>query len=161
MKDEREVCTLDFFSGELDRLAFLVSSLYLAYLPFNILKRLLSKYPYLFTLLSNTIRVGLEALLFVLNILVGVKDVITFQGWGATQIKITTALVKFNTFTDGQYEDEDEKVTLGFFEDERDFTVAETVSNSIYTFIFHLPTICVQYLTGRYFSLSLPNNIGY
>ena len=68
------------------------------------------------------------ALVFVANVLVGIKDVITFQGWGATEIKITTSLVKFNTFTDGQYEDKNEEITLGFFEDQKDFTVAATVS---------------------------------
>lgn len=120
--------TIDFFSGDLDRLIFLASSLYLAYIPLNVLKRLLAKYPFLFTILSNTIRVLFIALVFVANVLVGIKDVVTFQGWGATEIKITTSLVKFNTFTDGQYEDKNEEITLGFFEDGKDSTVAETVS---------------------------------
>ncbi len=88
----------------------------------------MSRFPFLFTILSNTIRVLLEVIVFLLDILVGIKDVITFQGWGATKIKLTTALVKFNTFSDGQYEDRKVKITLGFFEDERDFIVAKEVS---------------------------------
>jgi hypothetical protein len=109
-------------------LIYLVSSLYLAYLPFNRLKRLLSRFPYLFTILSNTIRVLLSVLVFVVEILIGFKDFITFQGWGATQIKITTSLAKFSTYTNGQYEEDDDKIVLGFFEDDEDFTVAEEVS---------------------------------
>ncbi len=127
--DDRVVCTFDFFSGEIDRLAFLVSSLYLAYIPFNSVKRLLARFPFLFTILSNTIRILLIVVVFITNVLVGIKDVITFKGWGATQIKVTTSLLKFNPEVDGQYEyDKAEKITLGFFEDEKDTKIAEQVS---------------------------------
>jgi hypothetical protein len=75
----------------------------------------------------------LNAVVFILQVFVGIKDVLTFQGWGASKIKITTALIKFNTFADGQYEEEDEAITLGFFEDKRDSIVAETVR--LHTFL--------------------------
>lgn len=122
---DRSLCTFDFFSGELDRLVYLVSSLYLTYIPFNGLKRLMGRYPFLFTLLSNTIRVLLNAIVFISEVLIGIKDVITFQGWGATKLKVTTSLLKFNPEVEGQYEFEDEKITLGFFDDKKDFLVAE------------------------------------
>ena len=125
--DETEFVSIDFFSGELDRLIFLVSSLYLAYVPLNSLKRLMSTFPFLFTIISNVIRVTLEVLVFLLDVVQGVKDVLTLRGWGATKIKITTSLLKFNTCYDGQYEDCKDVITLGFFEDTKDFVIAEEV----------------------------------
>jgi hypothetical protein len=123
--DETGIVNIDFFSGELDRLIFLVSSLYLAFVPFNSLKRLMSTFPFLFTIISNVIRVTLVVLVFLLNVLQGVKDVLTLRGWGATKIKITTSLLKFNTCYDGQYEDRKDAITLGFFDDKKDFVIAE------------------------------------
>ena len=67
------------------------------------------------------------AVTFILSVLYGLKDFLTFQGWGATEIKITTSLVKFNNFADGHYEKKGDKIILKFFEDERDFVVAEEV----------------------------------
>ena len=62
---------------------YIVSSLFLAFIPFNGLKRLMGRFPSLYTLLSNTIRTVLGVLLFFANILIGITDVITFRGWGA------------------------------------------------------------------------------
>merc|ERR1712038_137274 len=123
--DEREVCTFDFFSGELERLAFMATSLYLAYIPWNWLKRILGEKPELFTALSNFLRGFLGFLIHLANIFYGLKDLITFQRWGSTKIKLTTSLVKFRPFADGYYEEDDDKIILGFFEDERDIAVAE------------------------------------
>ena len=53
----KEVVFLDFFSGELERLLYLVSSLYLCFVPFNSLKGLMGRFPFLFTLLSNSFRI--------------------------------------------------------------------------------------------------------
>jgi len=123
--DDREFANFDFFSGQFDRLIFLASSLYLAFLPFNLLKRLMGRFPFLFTVLSNSLRVLLTVFVFIFEVFYGLKDFLTFQGWGATKIKITTSLVKFNTFADGHYEEDSDKIILKFFEDKRDAEVAE------------------------------------
>merc|ERR1712038_1639933 len=117
--------TKELKNGQIDRLIFLVSSLYLAFLPFNGLKRLMGRFPILFTILSNTLRILLTIIVSILDVLNGLKDFLTFQGWGATQIKISTSLLKFNTFADGHYEEDGDKIILNFFKDERDFLVAE------------------------------------
>ena len=122
-----ESCTIDFFSGNVDRLIFLASSLYLAYLPFNLFKKLMGRVPIIFTLLSNSIRILLIVVVFLFNTIVGIKDVITLQGWGATEFILTTSLLKFNAKIDGEYNAKSDKITLGFFEDEQDSYIAREV----------------------------------
>ena len=53
----KQLATFDFFSGEIERLLHLASSLYLCYLPFNTIKSGMVQFPFLFTFLSNTIRI--------------------------------------------------------------------------------------------------------
>ena len=122
-----EVCNIDFFSGNIDRLVFLVSSLYLAYLPLNLFKKLMGRIPIIFTLLSNGIRILLNVVVFLVNVIVGIKDVITFQGWGATEFVLTTSLLKFSAKMEGEYDTKSDKITLGFFEDEQDSFIAREV----------------------------------
>lgn len=115
----KEVVFLDFFTGSLERLSFLVSSLYLCYVPFNSLKRLFGRFPLLFTFLSNSIRILLTALVFVVNVL-------TFKFLNeSNELKLTTSLIKFNAVREGHYEKENDQITLKFFEDENDFVIAE------------------------------------
>jgi hypothetical protein len=127
-KKEDVVCTFDFFSGSADRLVYLASSLYLAFLPFNGFKRWMGEHPPAFTLLSNSVRVILRGLIFIIQVVLGVWDVIRFKQWGTTTLTITTSLVKFNAAQEGQYEEgKNDPITLGFFKDEQDKRVAEKV----------------------------------
>jgi len=121
---KKSLVTLDFFSGDIERLLYLVSSLYICYLPFNSIKRLMNRFPFIFTILSNGLRILLKVLIFFYDLIFGIINVITFKPWGTTAV-ITTALVKFSCVTDGQYEMDNERITLNFFEDERDFDIAE------------------------------------
>ncbi|GFH54983.1 choline dehydrogenase [Chaetoceros tenuissimus] len=113
------VVFLDFFTGSLENLSFMVSSLYLCFVPFNCLKRLFGRYPILFTFLSNSIRILLTVLVFVV-------DVLTFKFLNeSNELKLTTSLIKFKAVREGHYEKENDQITLRFFEDENDFVIAE------------------------------------
>ena len=83
------------------------------------------QFPFLFTFLSNTIRILLTVLVYVYKIVQGVLNVLKGRPFGESKYKITTALVKFNSVLEGQYEKKGDQITLKFFEDERDFTIAE------------------------------------
>lgn len=137
----KEVVTLDFFTGSLERLSFLASSLYLCFIPFNSLKRLMARYPLLFTLLSNTIRVLLTVVVFVF-------DVITFKFLNeSNELKITTSLIKFKAVREGQYETENNQITLKFFEDANDFIIAEEAIKENLAFlesIGHKPNFLIR-----------------
>ena len=122
----KELATFDFFSDKVERLLFLVSSLYLCYLPFNTIKEVIMvKFPFLFTLLSNTVRILLTVLVYVYKIVQGVLNVFKGRPFGESKYKIMTALVNFSSVLEGLYEKKGDQITLKFFEDERDFTIAE------------------------------------
>jgi len=121
----KKLATFDFFTGEIERLFFLVSSLFLCYLPFNTVKAIMWRFPFLFTFLSNTVRILLTVLVYVYKIVQGVLNIFKGRPFGESKIVVTTALVKFNSVLEGQYEKKGDRITLKFFEDERDFTIAE------------------------------------
>mmetsp|Transcript_22377 Transcript_22377/g.33824 ORF Transcript_22377/g.33824 Transcript_22377/m.33824 type:complete len:581 (+) Transcript_22377:247-1989(+) len=123
---EPAVINLDFFSGEFDRLIYLVSSLYLCYLPFNGFKRFMGRYPFIFTILSNSLRILLTVLIFIARIVLGIGNVLTCKPWGSTSFKLTTSLIKFSSLREGYYEaGNGNRIILPFFEDEKDVQVAE------------------------------------
>ena len=131
---DANVVNIDYFSGELLRLLFLISSLYLCFLPFNTFKRFMGRYPIVYTFLSNTIRVLLQTLLYIFTVLFVIVDIITLKGWKSigdkiADIKITTSLVKFNATREGYYEMKDNKIILQFFDDEQDTITAEKAIN--------------------------------
>jgi hypothetical protein len=151
---KKEVVFFDYFSGEVERLLFLASSLYLCYIPFNSLKRLMGKYPILFTFLSNSIRILLTVLVYFYKLLQGGLNVITGKPFSQSDIVITTSLAKFNSVTEGQYEMEDDQITLKFFEDENDFKIAEKSIKDNLTFLtstgkkpFFLFRLLIQLIT--------------
>ena len=57
----------------------------------------------------------------------GVLNVFKGRPFDESKYKITTALVKFNSVLGRVYEKKGDQITLKFFEDERDFTIAEEV----------------------------------
>jgi hypothetical protein len=131
---EADVVNIDYFSGELMRLMYLVSSLYLCFLPFNMFKRFMGRNPIVYTLLSNTIRVLLETLLYIFELLLLIVDIIlgrSFKSLGdrIADIKITTSLVKFNASREGYYEKKNDKIILRFFDDKLDTIIAEKAIN--------------------------------
>jgi len=116
------VVNLDFFTGSLGRLSYMASSLYLAYVPFNGLKRIMGRFPSLFTWLSNIVRI-------LITVLAGVYTFLNRVLFGCTQnaldCKLTTSLIKFNSVLEGHYSKCGEKIILRFFEDEKDSIIAE------------------------------------
>eukprot|EP00573_Skeletonema_grethae_P000443 CAMPEP_0201687084 /NCGR_PEP_ID=MMETSP0578-20130828/1286_1 /ASSEMBLY_ACC=CAM_ASM_000663 /TAXON_ID=267565 /ORGANISM="Skeletonema grethea, Strain CCMP 1804" /LENGTH=582 /DNA_ID=CAMNT_0048171209 /DNA_START=125 /DNA_END=1876 /DNA_ORIENTATION=+ len=121
--------TIDFFSGDVLRLIYLISSLYLCYVPFNGFKRLMGRFPIIFTYLSNTLRMILTAIISLIQVL---GRLIPFL---PREIKITTALVKFNASKEGYYERSGSRIVLRFFDDERDSAIAEEAINQNLAFL--------------------------
>jgi len=64
-------------------------------------------------------------LVFIYDLLQGVLNVLTFKPFIESKVKITTSLIKFNAVREGQYETENNQITLNFFADEKDFVIAE------------------------------------
>jgi hypothetical protein len=49
----------------------------------------------------------------------------SFKPFIESRVKITTSLIKFNAVREGQYETENNQITLNFFADEKGFVIAE------------------------------------
>jgi hypothetical protein len=90
-------------------LSYMASSLYLAYLPFDGLKRLMGRFPILFTWLSHFVRALISMLAFIHR----------------SDIKLTASLIKFNCVREGYYSKTNEQIVLHFFEDKHDVIIAE------------------------------------
>ena len=127
--EAKTVVNIDFFSGDVLRLIYLISSLYLCYLPFNGFKRLMGRYPIIFKYLSNTIRMLLTAIISIIVVLG------RFVPFLPRSIKVTTALIKFNASKEGYYERVGDKIILRFFEDDRDYDIAEEAINKNLAFL--------------------------
>ena len=108
---EATIVTIDFFTGKLERLLYMTSHLFLAFLLPNWLKNIAWTRPWLFDL----IKVSVRNAVYVLNFLI---DLFHFE--------FITAIIKFNPSIAGKYEDtSDNQITLGFFESEHDKKVAK------------------------------------
>lgn len=126
---EKSVVGIDFFSGDVLRLVYLISSLYMCFLPFNGFKRLMGRYPIIYTYLSNAIRMLLTA---IISVIVVLGRILPFL---PASIKVTTALIKFNASKEGYYERVGNKIILRFFDDERDYAIAEEAINENIAFL--------------------------
>jgi E3 ubiquitin-protein ligase DOA10 len=87
----------------------MASSLYLAYLPFDGLKRLMGRFPILFTWLSHFVRALISMLAFIHR----------------SDIKLTASLIKFNCVRERYYSKTNGQIVLHFFEDKHDAIIAE------------------------------------
>ncbi|MEM9506867.1 MAG: GMC oxidoreductase [Cyanobacteria bacterium P01_E01_bin.35] len=104
------VGSLEFFAGNFEKLWFYITHLYLAYVLPNCLKSIVLRSPYLFPI-YKLLGVYLE------------KLNLNFNLWES--VNLITASVKFNSATEGQYDNENKRITLGFFESDKDKQVAE------------------------------------
>lgn len=125
-EEENSLVNLDFFSGDVLRLIYLISSLYLCYLPLNGFKRLMGRNPIIFTYLSNIVRVLLTGIIYIIQFF---SSIIRLIFPSDPAIVVTTALVKFNAIKEGHYEKKGDRITLCFFEDDKDSTIAEEAIN--------------------------------
>jgi len=89
----------------------------------------MGRFPIFFTYLSNTLRMILTAIISLIQLL---GRLIPFL---PREIKITTALVKFNASKEGYYERSGSKIVLPFFDDERDYAIAEEAINKNLEFL--------------------------
>lgn len=124
-RSENVPVNIDFFSGEVLRLIYLISSLYLCYLPLNGFKKFMGRRPIVFTYLSNTIRILLTGLVYVIN----------FVCPCVQSFVITTSLVKFSAVTEGYYERKGDKIVLRFFDNQADYDIAEEAINKNLQFL--------------------------
>ncbi|WP_299402525.1 GMC family oxidoreductase N-terminal domain-containing protein [Acaryochloris sp. IP29b_bin.148] len=116
---EATVCTFDFFAGEFDRLIFLVSHLFLALLLPNWLKRQVIKYPKLFFITKNAVRILIQIVAFLIN---GIRIV-----WNCLtrkpkhhELELVTAILKFKPRSAGYYVEDQSQITLDFFAQDPD-----------------------------------------
>lgn len=129
---ESTVCTFDFFAGEFDRLIFLVSHLFLALLLPNWLKRQVIKYPKLFSVTKNAVRILIQIVAFLIN---RVRILWNFCTGKPTkqELEIITAILKFKPHAAGYYVEDQSQITLDFFSQDpntsfnQDKEVAKTV----------------------------------
>ena len=126
------LCTFDFFAGELDRLIFLVAHMFLALLLPNWLKRVLLRFPLGFTIVKNTIRVLIQVVNFIIDLGWWVLDILARKPLHS-EVRLVTAIIKFNPAVAGHYVQDRDRITLNFFAEDgdppfnQDKAVAKTV----------------------------------
>lgn len=111
---EATVCCFDFFSGDFERLWFLISHLYLAFLLPNWLKRIVLRVPWLFYVMKNLIRMLIQLINFMTNLWWGCSRLVQGKSWHQN-VNLVTAIVKYNPAIEGCYEDDGSQIRLNFF----------------------------------------------
>eukprot|EP00978_Attheya_sp_CCMP212_P033576 scaffold136154_cov57-Attheya_sp.AAC.2 len=116
-EEDALIVSFDFFTGKLDKLLYLTSHLFLAFLLPNAVKRIVWECPRLFSLISHVVRILVTIINFLIGLLTPGKDLI-----------FTTAIVKYNAAKEGQYEEtKDHRITLRWFESDQDKKVARSI----------------------------------
>ncbi|HLO85749.1 MAG TPA: GMC oxidoreductase [Nostocaceae cyanobacterium] len=128
------VCCFDFFAGDFEKLWFIISHLYLAFLLPNWLKRIMVKVPLLFYITKNFVRILIQVVNFIINLWMGLSNILQGKPWHQ-ELELITSIVKFNPATEGCYLGDGSEITLGFFvEDERShFNQDKEVAKSVIT----------------------------
>ncbi|HAC65738.1 MAG TPA: choline dehydrogenase [Cyanothece sp. UBA12306] len=127
------VFCFDFFSGNFEKLWYLLSHLYLAFLLPNWFKKIIIRVPWLFYLIKNSIRILIGVINFLINILWGMSKLFEGNFFSHEQYNLITAIVKFNPESEGYYDLEKQKILLNFFSSDssrdfnQDLSVAEKV----------------------------------
>ncbi|NEQ08848.1 MAG: choline dehydrogenase [Moorea sp. SIO1G6] len=128
---QETVCCFDFFSGNFERLWFMIAHLYLAFLFPNWLKKFVIRLPWLFNIIKNVIRVFLQAVNFIINLLWGLYNLLQGKPWH-DEAHLITAAIKFNAAKEGCYSRDDSRIELDFFgeEEQSHFNQDKVVANS-------------------------------
>lgn len=121
MKDQDKiVVSLDFFTGKLEKLLYLTSHLFLAFLLPNWIKNIVWTRPRLFELIKSTVSLFVSVLNVLISCIVRSKH--------GKDPEFITAIVKYNPAVTGQYENRtDNRITLGWFQHEQDKKLAKQV----------------------------------
>ena len=115
------VCCFDFFAGNFEKLWFLISHLYLAFLLPNFVKKIVIRTPWLFTITKNAVRILIQIVNFFINLGAGVNDLLNGRPWQPDKIDLITAVLKYNPAVEGEYSNNnDKRITLGFFATDED-----------------------------------------
>lgn len=114
VKGRPTLCTFDFFAGELDRLIFLISHLFLALLLPNWLKRYVIRFPLWFTITKNLVRFFIQAVNFIIDLIWGIIDLINRKPLHQ-EVRLVTAILKFQPAVAGHYVADSSRITLDFF----------------------------------------------
>jgi hypothetical protein len=119
---DKIVVSMDFFTGNLQKLLYLTSHLFLAFLLPNPIKRVIWTTPWLFTVIKTTVRLVVSVLNFFMSCISQGNDP-----------EFITAIVKYNPAVSGHYENRaDRQITLGWFEHKQDKKVAkESISDAL------------------------------
>ncbi|MDJ0570088.1 MAG: GMC oxidoreductase [Pleurocapsa sp. MO_192.B19] len=117
---EGTVCCFDFFSGNLDRLIFIVSHLYLAFLP-NCFKKIIVRIPWVFWIATNVIRWSIQGVNFMLALWLRLSNFLRREN--RHKLDLVTALVKFNPAKEGCYSSNDSQIALCFFSEDENTSV--------------------------------------
>lgn len=127
------VCCFDFFSGNFERLWYLLSHLYLAFLLPNWVKKIVIRVQWLFYLIKNIIRMFIAFVNFIINIFWGLSRLFKGKEWSHKHYNLITAIVRFNSANQGYYKSEKSQIHLPFFTSDslsnfnQDMIVARTV----------------------------------
>ena len=144
----------DFFAGEFDRLLFLVSHLFLALLLPNWLKRFVIKWPWLFFVVKNVVRLLIQLVNFIIGVFWGIANLLRMEPWH-DELELITAIIKFTPAVAGQYEEKHKRITLNFFAEvketgfNQDKTVAQQMIKRHMDFLNDLgeqPHVLVRFL---------------
>lgn len=114
VKARPTLCTFDFFAGELDRLIFLISHMFLALLLPNCLKRYVIRFPLWFAITKNLVRFFIQAVNFIIDLIWGIIDRITGKPLHP-EVRLVTAILKFQPAIAGHYVKDSTRITLDFF----------------------------------------------
>ncbi len=125
------VCCFDFFAGNFEKLWFIISHLYLAFLLPNNLKKVVIRMPWLFTIAKNAVRILIQIINFFINLGAGTVDLLKDKPWQPEKIELITAIVKYNPAREGEYFQKDSRITLDFFADEGEFNQDKEVAKKV------------------------------
>lgn len=108
------VCCFDFYCGTFERLWFMLAHLFLAFLFPNFLKRWVMRIPLLFYVATNFIRIVLQIVDVIINVLWGIWDRASGNPWHE-KVKLVTSTIKFNAAKTGNYCADSSEIQLDFF----------------------------------------------
>jgi hypothetical protein len=74
----------------------------------------MSRFPFLFTVISNLVRVLLSAGVFSVKLLIGLRNLFKCKPFGNNRVKVTTSFLKFNSVKEGYYGRKNDEIILNF-----------------------------------------------
>ena len=75
--------------------------------------------PWVFTVTKNVVRFLISVLNFVINLILGITDLLHGRPWAPEKVELITAIVKYNPAQTGIYQSKENRITLKFFADEK------------------------------------------